>query len=94
MEPVRLNTDSLVPKFGGCKYSSNLPNESTLLLSKGNPEAILNPSRDEQEVEMRTSVKPRNHVKSTFVQVEGCEDNAVENFPLYSWNQLHIYFFY
>lgn len=47
MEPVRLNVDFLVPKFGNCEYSLNHPNESALYMTTGYSKAILNQYQSE-----------------------------------------------
>ena len=61
-EPVRFNTDFLVPKFGSCEYSLNHPNESPLHLFREHTKDILSQPQGEQEIEVRTGIESQTHV--------------------------------
>lgn len=74
-KPVRLNANFLVPKFDNCEYSLNRRNENLFRLPRGYFKTILNQPQTEQETEVRTFAKSRNHGEVTFVQIEACTDS-------------------
>ena len=67
-EPVRLNTNFLVSKFGNYKYLTDCINEKALHLFK----AILIHTKGKQANVVRTGVEFKNLLEETSMNVEAC----------------------